>query len=248
MKDSSLLNDSIEDAPLLYRKPWREDGVLHGFSSRSLSVPANLLQFFESRYDVTEVFQIEAEHGDRILDESSFLGADDRVEGFRKLPHGDALLLPHQQLTGRALVVRSADCLPLLIRSGDYVGAVHAGWRGVALKLPSKAIQEIRERSGVSKVSVLIGPAICGKCYQVSREVIDAIGEGASYVPCPHERDRYRLSLVDTVLGELGNTPEEVHLLEVIVANVCTRCDHRWNSHRRGARSDERNRAWLVRA
>lgn len=75
---------------------------------------------------------------------------------------------------GRVCVVMTADCLPLLLcaRDGDRVGAVHAGWRGLA----AGVIEAGLDRLGVPGESVLawLGPAIGPAAFAVGEEVREA--------------------------------------------------------------------------
>jgi len=85
-----------------------------------------------------------------------------------------------------ALVVRSADCVPLLIadaRTGA-VGAVHAGWRGTAARTAVTAIDEMQRQFGSQPADlvVAIGPAIGPCCYEVGPDVVDA------FAAAGHER------------------------------------------------------------
>lgn len=74
----------------------------------------------------------------------------------------------------RACVVMTADCLPLLLcsRDGERVGAVHAGWRGLA----AGVIEAGLERLDVPGKSVLawLGPAIGPAAFAVGEEVREA--------------------------------------------------------------------------
>ncbi|WP_320171649.1 polyphenol oxidase family protein [Maridesulfovibrio sp.] len=46
---------------------------------------------------------------------------------------------------GHALVVKTADCQPILLahKNGDFVAALHNGWRGNAINFPGKGVAEI---------------------------------------------------------------------------------------------------------
>jgi len=77
-----------------------------------------------------------------------------------------------------ALVVRAADCAPLLIadsRTG-VVAAVHAGWRGTVARVAVAAIEGLTREFGTrpADLVVAIGPAIGPCCYDVGTDVVDA--------------------------------------------------------------------------
>jgi hypothetical protein len=72
--------------------------------------------------------------------------------------------------TGLALVVLTADCVPVLL--GDpvagVVAAVHAGRVGARLGVVPAALKAMTELGAkAERVEVLLGPAVCGECYEV---------------------------------------------------------------------------------
>jgi purine-nucleoside/S-methyl-5'-thioadenosine phosphorylase / adenosine deaminase len=74
--------------------------------------------------------------------------------------------------------VGAADCVPVLLADPDarVVGAVHAGWRGIALGVVETAVAALALAGGNPGVTVaVIGPAIGGCCYDVGPDVRDAV-------------------------------------------------------------------------
>jgi YfiH family protein len=74
-----------------------------------------------------------------------------------------------------AVAVQTADCVPLLIadeRSGAVVAA-HAGWRGLAARVPAVAVDALCEHVGASTGDLIaaIGPSIGACCYEVGVDV-----------------------------------------------------------------------------
>lgn len=69
-----------------------------------------------------------------------------------------------------AAAVVTADCVPVLMAAvgAPIWAAVHAGRRGLEQGILQEALKQFAKR-GVpsSEVSVVIGPSICGRCYQV---------------------------------------------------------------------------------
>ena len=69
--------------------------------------------------------------------------------------------------------VLTADCLPILLcdTQGNSVAAVHAGWRGLAEGILSKAVQRFHDSS---QVIAWLGPAISQKHFEVGEDVYQA--------------------------------------------------------------------------
>lgn len=82
-------------------------------------------------------------------------------------PIADALVTG---IPGIALAVMVADCIPLLLTSPEVVAAVHVGRRGLVNQVAVKTIELMREMGG-QKISATFGPAICGRCYEVSADI-----------------------------------------------------------------------------
>jgi len=85
---------------------------------------------------------------------------------------GDAVLTFNKNLF---LGIKTADCVPILItnKKGDFVGAVHGGWRGTVNKLLLKFLQKVINL-GIKPEDILIamGPHIKVCCYEVKDEVL----------------------------------------------------------------------------
>ncbi len=75
--------------------------------------------------------------------------------------------------TGLACVVMTADCLPVLLcnRQGTQVAAVHAGWRGLAKGVISRACAAFDPQD---TLMAYLGPAISQPHFEVGIEVLEA--------------------------------------------------------------------------
>jgi len=74
-----------------------------------------------------------------------------------------------------ALAIQTADCVPILLadpRTGA-VGAAHAGWRGLAAKVPGIVVAAMAEHFGsrAEDLVAAIGPAISAERYEVGHDV-----------------------------------------------------------------------------
>lgn len=139
---------------------------------------------------------------------------------------------------GLVLGVRSADCLPVLVVDPHKgrVAAVHAGWRGLAAGVLSRAVQALREAgSRPEELRCAVGPAIGACCYEVDGPVREALGRWPQAFR-PGRPGHWQLDLREVGRAQLlaeGVRPEHVASCE-----ACTACEPEWfYSYRREGRS-----------
>jgi polyphenol oxidase len=99
-------------------------------------------------------------------------------------PEADALVTEE---SGIGLAVLVADCVPVLFaaRRSDVIAVAHAGRRGVAAGIVPATVAAMRELGArPSRIVVKVGPAICGRCYEVPKamqeEICSAVPEARS--------------------------------------------------------------------
>ena len=130
---------------------------------------------------------------------------------------------------GVVCAVLTADCLPLLVCSGDgtQVAAIHAGWRGLlagvisntvaAMRIPCRPLQG---KSGAGKdLMVWLGPAIGPDCFEVGTEVRDAfIKKSAAFNDAFKKQsngkwlaDIYQLARVELTALDIANVYGGTH-------------------------------------
>lgn len=133
-----------------------------------------------------------------------------------------------------ALVVMTADCVPVLIAGETSVAAAHAGWRGVVAGIVESTVARMRELDGPrARLTALVGPAIGGCCYEVGPEVIEAIDSVSPAAVTTSVTGRPSVDLGVAVRETLA-------ALDVRVAErrpSCTRCVPGWFSHRADPRA-----------
>jgi len=143
--------------------------------------------------------------------------ADGRAPGEICAGEGDALATDR---AGEALVVQTADCVPILLSGVRAVGAAHAGWRGSAKNVAAAAVSALRalgeEPAGLR---AWIGPSIGSCCYEVGGEVAAQFAGDCVRAGCG---GGYRLDLRAVNVAQLV---EAGILLEAIAVHpACTRC------------------------
>jgi YfiH family protein len=83
----------------------------------------------------------------------------------------DALVTAQPNL---ALVVLTADCVPVLLSDPDsgVISAVHAGRVGARIGVVVSALRVMQEAGArLDRIEALLGPAVCGECYEVPAEM-----------------------------------------------------------------------------
>jgi YfiH family protein len=127
---------------------------------------------------------------------------------------------------GTAMAVTVADCVPVfLAHPSGATAALHSGWRGTAARITEQALAMFRAQGLVSSDFRLhCGPAICGKCYEVSAAVY---AELTGQDPGKPTTIDLRALIIDHARA--------AGVRQVSSSALCTRCDNdRFYSHRAG--------------
>ncbi|CAM4279155.1 peptidoglycan editing factor PgeF [Nocardiopsis rhodophaea] len=88
---------------------------------------------------------------------------------------------------GLVLATLAADCLPILAADGEagVIGAAHSGRMGTAAGVaPAMVAEMVAQGANPARITVALGPSICGQCYEVPPEMQEEVArrspEGAS--------------------------------------------------------------------
>ena len=156
---------------------------------------------------------------------------------------GDAFI---SDRPGMVCFVRTADCVPILMADArrGAVAAVHAGWRGTAVDVAGSTVRAMREAFGTdpSDLVAAIGPRICGKCYEVGAEVIEAMGKAGLSESCLAGGRRVDLGKANAMLLARAGIPKS----RVEVIPRCTSCEREFVSWRRDRTEEERQFNFIV--
>ncbi|MDR1782580.1 MAG: peptidoglycan editing factor PgeF [Bacilli bacterium] len=83
--------------------------------------------------------------------------------------------------------VLTADCLPILLYCSQpfICCAIHSGWKGSAKLITLKTINYLikQEKLNPKNTTIILGPAINQKDYEVGKDVYDAINQYPEYQP-----------------------------------------------------------------
>lgn len=133
-------------------------------------------------------------------------------------------------LANVALVVQTADCVPILLRAGDVIAAAHAGWRGTAVGAVGAAVdamEELGARPG--EIEAWVGPSIGSCCYEVGGEVAARFAGEFVRRDC---KGKFRVDLAAVNRAELEarGVPRDA----ISIHPACTKCGgERYASYRR---------------
>ncbi|MCI8539002.1 MAG: peptidoglycan editing factor PgeF [Oscillospiraceae bacterium] len=231
-------------------------GVIHGFSTRlggvstghlasmnlgttrgdnPEAVRENYRRFFSAvGADLNRIIMSKQVHGDCIRTATS---ADIKQDLYD--PEGyetDGLVT---DLPGAALVIFSADCIPVLLYDPvrRVIGAAHAGWRGTAAGIAAKAAQAMMDRYGCQAGDLLaaIGPGISKCCFETHADVANAMMDALGMHALPYlttlPAGKFRVDLKGLNARWLINlgVPEE----RIDLSEACTAClPEKYWSHR----------------
>jgi YfiH family protein len=232
----ALIQENICEAPWLLDPSLQSRGILHGFLGKPLDFSAvgkesSAAQLLPA-LGATELALVRQVHGDTIVELSDVRGV---VEA-------DGIIFPLSTAGQRVVVgVRSADCVPLILVGQSYGVVVHAGWRGLAAQIVTKAAQALLARD-TGAIAALIGPCAGGCLYEVGEEVVKAIGETA--LATALAPGKFLLDLVATTQSQLGRSG----IKAVHSAELCTISDQRFHSFRREGAGVGNNLAFVCTA
>ena len=130
------------------------------------------LSIFDDGFRLATVWQVHGDDIKHVADESDVETSNQKF---------DALV---SDLPGVLAGVKTADCVPILLgdsKTGAFA-AVHAGWRGTVQSIVAKAIDEMGRDFGTdpANLTCAIGPAACGRNYEIGQDVIEAFGKNFS--------------------------------------------------------------------
>ncbi len=132
-------------------------------------------------------------------------------------PETDALILNNKE---QAIYLNFADCTPVILYDKKQkIGAIsHAGWRGTVQRIVPKTIEKMQ--SNPNDVVAIIGPAICGECYEVGDEVLEQLRcsvNNFDNLSCGSFVDLKNIN---------ARQLEEIGVHEIDICPYCTSCDN----------------------
>lgn len=119
---------------------------------------------------------------------------------------------------GLAVVVLVADCVPVLLGDAEagVVAAVHAGRVGARIGVLPAAVDAMRAAGAdPARIEALLGPSICGSCYEVPDEMAADVEKHLPGSACRSRSGKAGLDLraglwnqlADVGVGRIGVDP-----------------------------------------
>jgi YfiH family protein len=181
-------------------------------------------------------------HGTQVeVVDDEFPLVDPKIPAWPALRQADALV------TGRpgiALVIRVADCVPVLLadaRAG-VVAAAHAGRVGLLAGVLQATVETMRE-CGARTIQAWVGPHICAACYEVPQDMAEAAWQ---QLPASRARSRQGSPAIDLGAGAAAVLTEQQ--VSVQRCDPCTACQPDFFSYRRdqGRTGRQAGVIWLA--
>lgn len=134
---------------------------------------------------------------------------------------------------GLPVAIFTADCLAVALQARGASGLAHAGWRGAAGGVVS-GLRDAMSEAGYVPERAFIGPGIGPCCFEVGPEVGERFSSNLA-------RTSWGSASVDLYGAVRDSLPD----LDVWAAEVCTKHDIGWFSHRAdGTLSRQAGIAW----
>ena len=156
-------------------------------------------------------------HGARVVEHR------DPWPGWLRVPDADGHV---SSLPDTAVAVGIADCMPIFIAhpSGAFA-LLHSGWRGTAAGIFDHGLGMLTSAGlAAADVTVHLGPAICGRCYEVGPDVHARLTGTTPAGPKPID-----------LRAIVADQARRAGVRRVSISTACTRCDNdRFFSHRAG--------------
>lgn len=214
-------------------------GLEHGFGNRSLDARAEnfavVEAVFRQEFGARGVHALRQVHGARVVEVS-----DPAVYSHATPPEADGFLVARGKHARAAFLIRTADCLPVILASSGWVAILHAGWRGLAAGIVEYSIRRIAELEPDAAIAAYLGPCACQDAYEVGPEFLEQFPKGSF-----SRRDgTLYFGLRETARIQLENCGVASRLIGL--SDVCSISDKNLFSHRREGSAAGRNVNFVI--
>ncbi len=215
-------------------------GFIHGFCDACLDFRKEQREessaVFCKAFEIEKLFLLEQEHTPDFV-----LISDANIENY-KTEIADAFIIKKEEKINKlAFGILTADCIPLIFKSGNVAAVVHSGWRGLANGIIKSVISKIQELTTTEPLYALIGPCAGKASYEVGQEVIDQIGDEAVYKSSA--KGKHLLSLTETAVKIIENSHLDV---KTSTCDICVIKNTGFSSYRRQSEDAGRNLTFVI--
>lgn len=123
----------------------------------------------------------------------------------------------------KVCAVRTADCLPILLcdKSGKWMGAIHAGWKGIKAGIIENGLEQLPVSS--KDLWVWLGPSISKKYYEVGEDMRSQFSDNkdkSAFEKKSSQPEKYFCDLTQLARNRL----EKYHITseQIFTDNYCT--------------------------
>lgn len=137
------------------------------------------------------------------------------------------------------LGVRSADCVPLMLSAGRYIGAVHVSRKNLLEGIIANLSEKLTSFGiNLSDVQIFLGPHIRVDSYEIKSDICDLIEQTrfSKYLSQKNEQSYFDLTAAAT--GELARVGIRVHNIDDCKIDTYTQ-SNLFSYRRDFSRSDE---------
>ncbi|MCC6931736.1 MAG: polyphenol oxidase family protein [Deltaproteobacteria bacterium] len=212
-------------------QPWWDQRVIHGFANRSLDVSNG--NFLESA-GIRDCLHLHQQiHSDIVIDINTH-------SSYSAQPADGWFINDWRNIKG-IFGIKTADCVPVLIKAGSAMANLHAGWQGVVNGILDSGWKLVQSSScSRDEVEVLLGPSAQGCCYEIGQDLVDTFQNKFATLINQEQNEHSVLSrvgnkthidlkmLIKAWFISLGILPSKIHDLR-----HCTICDLSYFSYRR---------------
>ena len=110
-----------------------------------------------------------------------------------------------------SLVVKTADCMPVLIKTEASIAALHVGWKGLQNDIFDLALRKIAG----TNIKVSVGPHAQSCCYEIQNDVAKLFPERVL-----KRKNKMYLNLSKQIVKSC-----QLKYIEIQVSKNCTVCD-----------------------
>lgn len=205
--------------------------------AQALDMPYENMVFSKQTHTVNLRIVTELDRGKGVIKKRDYTDIDGLITDLQNIP----------------LATFYADCVPLFFVDPVHrvIASSHSGWRGTVNKMGEVTVKKMQEvyATNPKDLIAVIGPSICGSCYEVSEDVADKFKETFDsdiwesilvdrYLGKDGKEIKYKLDLWQAnaiVLANAGIPKSQIH-----ISGICTHChsdvlwSHRTTGNQRG--------------